>query len=108
MEKVEELKEKVNKYVIELILNSDVEKDWNNGFSKNNVIIYAYNNRFEIIFKGASKWENYEYDIYPVKFKFSFLFNKKLRIENKKLKLKLKEISYYKENSSDLNKLKKK
>lgn len=106
MEKVEELKEQINRYIIELILNSDVEKDWNNELIKDNIIISAYDDKFNILFRGQKMWDNYEFDIYPIKFSFSFLFNKKLRVENRKMRRKLKEILYYKDKKTELRKLK--
>ena len=103
------LKEKIENYVIDLIINSDPECDWDDSFYKDKITISCCksDNKFNVRFREQNSWTSYEFDICPFDFNFLNLFNKKERERNKELKIKHKQIRYFIDNKSNLRKLSK-
>lgn len=105
MLKLETLERKIEDYIIDLILNSNPETDWNNSFYKDNIIICCESNKkFDVKFKNShNNWTNYSFEINPFVFT---VFDSKKRKENKELRLKHKQIRYFIDNKSQITKLK--
>ena len=104
MLKLETLEVKIEDYIVDLILNSNPETDWDNSFYKDNITISCESNKkFDVRFKNSSNWTKYNFKIDPFVFT---IFNSKKRKKNKELRLKHKQIKYFIDNKTQLIKLK--